>query len=86
MPRPERPGTRKIKNPCYDPETKTDCPRRCGGCQLTCPEWKAYTEERDEEYRHRTIEFYANAIIGENRADAHDRFVKKQQRMKRHYR
>lgn len=46
-----RPGWQSnLKNPCYDTETKTDCPKRCGGCQFNCSEWAEYVEKRDKEY------------------------------------
>lgn len=40
-------------NPCYDKETKTDCPRRHAGCAVDCPEWAKYSEERAAEYKKR---------------------------------
>lgn len=42
--------------PCYNKETKTDCPRRTAGCAVNCPEWAEYLKERDEEYRRRAAE------------------------------
>lgn len=45
-----------LKTPCYDTKTKTDCPRRCAGCSVNCPEWAKYLKKRDELYRHRAIE------------------------------
>lgn len=38
------------KNPCYDAINKIDCPRRSANCSVTCPEWKKYIEERNENY------------------------------------
>lgn len=32
----------KIKNPCFDEKTKTDCPRRAVGCQNKCNLYKIY--------------------------------------------
>ena len=44
-----------MKNPCYNTETKTDCPERKFGCGATCPKWAEYVKLRDAEYecRHR---------------------------------
>lgn len=28
--------------PCYDPKTRTDCPRRKVYCRSSCLEWEAY--------------------------------------------
>ena len=39
-----------LRNPCYDPETKTDCPRRCAGCSAFCEDWDEYRKQRDAEY------------------------------------
>lgn len=58
----------KIKNPCFDRETMTSCPRRCAGCSITCPDWSSYVAKRDTEYKaiakqkednRRTYEVYA---------------------------
>lgn len=48
MPRPGWQGD--LKNPCYDVETKTDCPKRHGGCQLVCSEWDNYVKKRNKKY------------------------------------
>lgn len=45
-----------MKNPCFNEETRTDCPKRCAGCAVNCPEWAAYVKERDAEYERRKIE------------------------------
>lgn len=79
-------GRGELENPCYDTKTKTDCPRRCGGCQLNCPEWKAYEVKRAELYRKRTVQYQANSVIEENKFDAHAKFVKKRERIRRIYR
>lgn len=44
-----------MKNPCYNKETKTDCPDRHPGCGATCEKWAEYVKLRDAEYetRHR---------------------------------
>lgn len=86
MPGYEWRTTSELKNPCYDTETKTDCPDRCGGCQLNCPKWKAYLVERDELYKKRQIAYEANAPIEENKSDIHTRSMKKQMRRERIHR
>lgn len=86
MPNPNWKGTGELESPCYDVKTKTDCPRRCGGCQINCPEWKAYEVKREELYRQRRIDFQANSVIGDSRHQGHIKYVKKQQRLKRMYR
>lgn len=83
MPKPNWHGTNELESPCYDTKTKTDCPRRCGGCQINCPEWKAYEVERAELYRKRTVQYNVNSIIVEKKYEAHTKYVKKQQRLKR---
>ena len=45
-----------MKNPCYNKETKTDCPDRYSGCGADCPKWAAYVVKRDAEYIKRHIE------------------------------
>ena len=72
--------------PCYDRETKTDCPDRCGGCQVNCEKWQAYVVERDKGYEKRKNDFNANSIIAESRSEARDKHLRKQQRMKRYFR
>lgn len=39
--------------PCYNKATKTDCPKRCTGCHINCPQWAIYVDRRDEEYKKR---------------------------------
>ena len=51
-----------MENPCYNRQTKTDCPDRKCGCQVTCPKWAKYVEERDKEYEQRTIHRVAKEI------------------------
>lgn len=36
-------------SPCYDIQTRTDCPRRCVGCRDTCLEWAEWTILHDAE-------------------------------------
>lgn len=40
-------------SPCYNPETKIDCPNREAGCAATCPKWAEYLTERDKIYAER---------------------------------
>ena len=42
-----------MRNPCYDPETGEDCPRRRPGCGSRCEEWEAYTRKRNKVYEAR---------------------------------
>lgn len=65
-----------LKSPCYDASTKTDCPRRCGGCQVNCPDWDAYLKARDEEYKRRKIENAAKSAACSTR-EAHFRKLEK---------
>lgn len=55
------------KVPCYNAETKTDCPRREVGCHSHCEKWKEYEALRDEEYRQRKIKGEAEAIAHDSR-------------------
>jgi hypothetical protein len=45
-----------MRAPCYDPETKTDCPKRTAGCQISCKRWAKYVKERDEYYAQKNKE------------------------------
>ena len=47
----------KMDNPCYNKETKTDCPERYPGCGADCPKWAAYVVKRDAEYIQRQIQY-----------------------------
>lgn len=42
-----------MKNPCYNEETKTDCPNRKAGCAAKCEKWAEYVKLRDAEYLQR---------------------------------
>ena len=42
-----------MKSPCFNEETQTDCPDRCGGCAAKCEKWAAYVEVRNKEYEER---------------------------------
>ena len=37
-----------LESPCYDPKTKTDCPRRCAGCSVDCPDWAEHVAKRED--------------------------------------
>ena len=39
----------KTKPPCFNAETRTDCPRRYVGCKADCQEWHSYIIAREEE-------------------------------------
>lgn len=45
-----------MNSPCYDVERKIDCPRRCAGCSVECPEWAAYVNERNDTYEKKVVE------------------------------
>ena len=47
----------KMDNPCYNKETKTDCPERYPGCGATCEKWAKYVVKRDAEYIQRQIQY-----------------------------
>lgn len=51
----------QLRNPCYDPETKTDCPRRCAGCSAFCEDWDEYRKKRDAIYTEKEIANKAKA-------------------------
>lgn len=58
-----------MKNPCYNEETKTDCPRRAKGCFAGCPDWQKYRDERAKRYIRMAIEREAETLHydGKNR-------------------
>lgn len=41
----------KIKNPCYNRETETDCPLRAVGCREKCNRYKIYKTLKEVEQR-----------------------------------
>lgn len=43
----------KIKNPCYNRETETDCPLRAVGCREKCNKYKIYKTLKAVEQRHK---------------------------------
>lgn len=60
-----------MKNPCFDENTKTDCPRRGKGCSVGCPEWTKYVKERDISYQKRMTD-----IAGKSLTDGHVRRIR----------
>lgn len=52
-----------MKNPCYDPETKTSCQARRPGCAVDCCEWAEYVEQRDKVYEARRAETELDAGV-----------------------
>lgn len=65
------------KAPCYNTETKTDCPRRCAGCAVDCPDWAKYVAERDAEYQKRKDEMGLRAVINDSYSRRKTRYFKK---------
>lgn len=57
-----------MKNPCFNRETRTDCPKRKAGCAVDCPDWAKYVKERDEEYERRKILSEVNCTIFSSRS------------------
>ena len=41
--------------PCYDHQTKTDCPDRKLGCHDTCEKWKQWETIRNARYKENYI-------------------------------
>lgn len=75
-----------MKNPCFNRETRTDCPRRHAGCAVDCPDWAAYVKERDAEYERRKIQFEVDSISYDGMRKAQARYIKREinrQRSKR---
>jgi hypothetical protein len=42
-----------MSHPCFDRETRTDCPDRHAGCAATCPKWAEYEQQKNERYAER---------------------------------
>ena len=42
-----------MTSPCFNVETRTDCPDRRGGCAATCKKWAKYVEARNKDYEKR---------------------------------
>ena len=55
------------QSPCYDEKTRTDCPRRCVGCKISCPEWAEWVtiheRERAEMHKRRRQERDADGFM-----------------------
>ena len=75
-----------MKNPCFNEETRTDCPRRKGGCQVGCPDWAAYVKERNAEYERRREQADISYVTGLGLDRAFARRMKKDRRYKRTHR
>lgn len=71
-----------MKNPCFNKETRTDCPKRCAGCAVNCPEWATYEKERNAEYERRRIQFEIDSISYDGIRKAQERYIKRE--MNRH--
>ena len=67
----------KVKPPCFDVTTRTDCPRRKAGCAIDCPDWAKYTKERDEVYRQRALENEAMQVMYTSRYKSSDNFKRR---------
>ena len=67
-----------MKNPCYNEQTKTDCPDRSSGCGATCEKWAKYVKARDAEYERRHREAAEKrSRISNSRARKHQEGRKK---------
>ena len=52
-----------MKNPCFDPATKIDCPDRAPGCSVKCPKWAKYKKEKNKEYEERRKQSEYNSML-----------------------
>lgn len=75
-----------MKNPCFNEETRTDCPKRKGGCAVDCPEWAAYVKERDAEYKRRQEQAEIDRIIANRRDKAFELRMRRDVHYKRSHR
>lgn len=75
-----------MKNPCFNEETRTDCPKRCAGCAVSCPDWAAYVKERDAEYERRKEQADIDWIVHRGLDKAFERRMKKDNHYKRTHR
>ena len=64
-----------MKNPCFNEETRTDCPKRHAGCAVDCPDWAAYVKERDEEYARRKNLSAVNCAMYNSRSKLYKKIV-----------
>lgn len=63
----------KIKNPCYNEKTKTDCPRRAVGCHAKCNLYKIYKTLKAVEKRQKMRELSVNVLAFEIAESKHKR-------------
>ena len=75
-----------MKNPCFNEETRTDCPKRRAGCAVDCPEWAAYEKERNAEYERRRIQFEVDSISYDGIRKAKERYIKREMNRQRSHR
>lgn len=54
-------------SPCYDRETKEDCPDRQVGCAKTCERWAKYIEKREKVYLERKTSVIAHDVVYSHR-------------------
>ena len=73
-----------MRNPCYNPETGEDCPRRKPGCGARCKEWAAYTHKRNTVYKKRQ-EVSESAGYAADRARRMSRYQKKKRKEPRRW-
>ena len=58
-----------LKPPCYNRETKTDCPNRKDGCRSDCEKWQEFEKDNAlaREYRKECAErnrlFYNKEVV-----------------------
>ena len=69
-----------MKHPCYNKETKTDCPDRRVACGASCPKWAAYIAEREKIYTERKMTNLARSAHYEKVAE---RVAKKENHRRR---
>lgn len=72
-----------MKNPCFDKETRTDCPRRHSGCAVDCLDWAAYEKARNEEYERRRVKFEVDSISYDGIRKAQERYIKREMNRQR---
>jgi hypothetical protein len=71
----------RLKAPCFDYETHTDCPNRAVGCRSTCEAWQVFEVAKKKQYaedmvRHERLSdeiLYQVALKKRLRAGRHDR-------------
>ena len=70
-----------MKPPCFNEETRTDCPKRHAGCAVNCPDWAKYVEARDAEYERRKQETAITSAM----LDRRNKSLEKRYRRDMHY-